>query len=101
MAVIVHRCDCGHLDSTHDPAPDKDGNRRCHMAGCGCLDAQPGAPEVIPTWSSNGIPTGPALPNPDIVPPGTNDGPGIGRACDCEDCQSLYRAETAPAGVTR
>ncbi|MEU9686131.1 hypothetical protein [Amycolatopsis japonica] len=99
MAVIVHRCTCAHLDNAHAPAPDKDGNRRCHMAGCRCLDSQPGAPEVIPTWSSPVAATGPTLPNLDIVPPGTVDGPGIRRACDCEDCQALYRTETAPAGV--
>ncbi|MGW4829772.1 hypothetical protein ACWEOG_19470 [Amycolatopsis japonica] len=101
MAVIVHRCACEHLDHVHAAAPDKDGNRRCSMAGCRCVDSQPGAPEIIPTWSTGTSPFGPALPNPDIVPPGTNDGPGIGRACDCNGCQTLYRAETALVGVGR
>lgn len=100
MAVIVHRCACEHLDNVHAATSDKDDNRRCLMAGCACLDSQPGDPEVIPTWSTGASPTGPALPDPVIVAPGTNDGPGIGRACDCDDCQALYRAETAPAGVS-
>ncbi|WP_037321485.1 hypothetical protein [Amycolatopsis orientalis] len=97
MAVIVHRCTCTHLDNAHAATKLDDDNRRCLMAGCGCRDAQPGAPEIIPTWSTGANPFGPALPNPDIVPPGKEA--GFGRACDCDDCQALYRAETAPAGV--
>ncbi|MFE5565387.1 hypothetical protein ACFQ68_10385 [Amycolatopsis japonica] len=99
MAVIVHRCACEHLDHVHAATPDKDGNRRCSMAGCRCADSQPGTPEIIPTWSTGTSPFGPALPNPDIVPPGKEA--GFGRACNCDDCQTLYRAETAPVGVAR
>lgn len=99
MAAIVHRCACEHLDAVHAATGTSD-DRRCLIAGCGCADSRPGAPEIIPTWSTNGVPTAQALPSPEIVPPGTVDGPGLGRCCDCEDCQSLYRAETAPAGVS-
>ncbi|HEY3479058.1 MAG TPA: hypothetical protein VGL02_09180 [Streptomyces sp.] len=95
MAAIVHRCACGHLDSFHTPARPGD-TVPCRMARCDCADVDPGAPEVIPTWRAE-TPFGQAKPDPVLIEPGTVDGPGLGRLCDCEDCWSLYNAEHVAA----
>lgn len=98
MAAIIHRCACGHPADFHlrtlkgDTVP-------CRMHRCGCGDVEPQQPEVIPTWRSD-TPTGTAMPDPVLLQPGTVDLPnGIGRLCDCEDCQALYRRETAGAAA--
>ncbi|MEV6832839.1 hypothetical protein [Amycolatopsis sp. NPDC051102] len=96
MAAIVHRCTCTHLDSHHREHPLKDDTRPCLASRCDCADADPQAPEVIPTWRAAG-PTAQAEPDPVVIEPGTLDGPGLGRLCDCEDCWSLYNAGSEAA----
>ncbi|MEV7092319.1 hypothetical protein AB0M80_05700 [Amycolatopsis sp. NPDC051045] len=93
MAAIVHRCACGHLDSFHTKTAKGD-TEPCRMAGCGCADVDPGAPEVIPTWRAAN-PTAQAMPDPVLIQPGTVDGPGMGRLCDCEDCWALFNTDNA------
>ncbi len=93
MAAIVHRCACGHLDSVHADFPTNDDTRPCTAYRCGCEDADLAAPEVIPTWSA-ASPTALATLDTEVIEPGTVDGPGIGRLCDCEDCWSLYNTAT-------
>ncbi|MEV6875803.1 hypothetical protein [Amycolatopsis sp. NPDC051128] len=96
MAAIVHRCACGHLDSFHTDFPTKDDTRPCIAAGCDCADADPGMPEVIPTWRA-ASPAEQATLDPTVIEPGTVDGPGLGRLCDCEDCWRLYNTGTEAA----
>jgi hypothetical protein len=94
MAAIVHRCACGHLNSFHADFPTNDDTRPCLVPGCACTDADPQAPEVIPTWSAVS-PTAQAELDPVVIEPGTVDGPGLGQQCDCEDCWNLYELESA------
>lgn len=96
MAAIVHRCACTHLDSHHREHPLTDDTRPCLTPGCGCADADLQAPEVIPTWRA-ASPTAQAEPDPVVIEPGTVDGPGLGRLCDCEDCWNLYDTEREAA----
>ena len=49
---------------------------------------------MIPTWRAAEA-TGQAMPDPAVIEPGTVDGPGLGRLCDCEACLALYDATTA------
>lgn len=87
MAAIVHRCTCGHPDTFHSSISSE-----CTTAACPCPGLDPGPPEVIPTWRSDGTPTGPTVPDAEVIPPGTVDGNGVGRLCACDACQALYRA---------
>ncbi|MFI5584584.1 hypothetical protein ACIA5G_06100 [Amycolatopsis sp. NPDC051758] len=98
MAAIVHRCTCRHLDKFHTDVPTNDGIRPCLVPGCACTDADPQAPEVIPTWSAVS-PTAQAELDPVVIEPGTVDGPGLGQLCDCEDCQALYDTYDAAGQV--
>ncbi|WP_086846577.1 hypothetical protein [Amycolatopsis kentuckyensis] len=98
MAAIVHRCACGHLDSFHTDHPTKDDTRPCIAAGYACQNADLAAPEVIPTWRAADA-TGQAMHDPVVIEPGTIDGPGLGRLCDCDDCWALYDSDTATAAA--
>ncbi|MET8847983.1 hypothetical protein [Amycolatopsis sp. NPDC004625] len=94
MAAIVHRCACAHLDHFHVTGEDKDGRRPCYI--CSCRDSDPAPPEIIPTWRAASL-TAQAMPDPVLVEPGTVDGPGLGRLCDCDDCWTLYETTVGQA----
>lgn len=91
MAAIAHRCACGHLDLFHSSV-----SRECTTGGCPCRTLNAGPPEVIPTWRSVGTPTGPTIPEPEVIAPGT-PGAGMGRLCDCQACQAVYVTVAATA----
>jgi len=75
MAVIIHRCTCGHPDFFHRGSG-------CDM-DCMCKAVTPIAePEVIPTWDALGKP----------VSTITKPGESYNRAatCNCDSCKALY-----------
>ncbi|MFF3643428.1 hypothetical protein [Streptomyces sp. NPDC002564] len=95
MALIGHRCSCGHNDINH--ATDADGKRACTAkagAPCGKRCKTLGDPEVMPTFDRKGnrveriIPPGEGLP--------TETGSTGTRTCPCDACQALYE-QLAPA----
>lgn len=76
MAILIHRCKCGHPDIYHGSNRD----RACEMA-CGCQrsDVAP-EPELIPTWDALGKPI------TTIATPGTRWSSGI-MLCGCPLCE--------------
>ncbi|WP_410580258.1 hypothetical protein [Amycolatopsis sp. lyj-108] len=100
MAAIIHRCTtCTHPDLFHSER-DEGNSGKCSYGACHASPHTFGPPEIIPTWSAGGDPTSQAKPDPTLIEPGSSGGASFGRTCDCEDCWALYRAETAPAGVS-
>lgn len=78
--LIVHRCECGHLDSWHSHS-SLTGTHRCADPRCGCVKPSYGSPEVIPSWR------------------GTIDGTRkdtVTRSpeCDCPACAELFANAT-------
>ncbi|EIE99802.1 hypothetical protein [Saccharomonospora glauca] len=74
--LIVHRCECGHLDRWHSSNP-LTGTRSCADYRCRCTEPIYGRPEVIPSWR------------------GTLDGTWLDTVtrppeCDCGDCATLF-----------
>jgi hypothetical protein len=91
MAAIAHRCACGHLDLFHSSTTDA-----CTTGGCPCKTLNAGPPEVIPTWRSDGTPTGPTIAEPAVIAPGTRSA-GMGGLCGCEACHTLYASAAGNA----
>ncbi|KFU82916.1 hypothetical protein BB31_00035 [Amycolatopsis lurida NRRL 2430] len=91
MAAIAHRCACGHLDFFHSSVTGA-----CTTEGCLCQTVNAGPPEVIPTWRSDGTPTGPTVEEPAVIAPGTR-GAGMGGLCGCDACQTLYASVSGNA----
>ncbi|GCD94052.1 hypothetical protein [Embleya hyalina] len=79
MALIIHRCTCGHTPTRH-PA---DGACRDSLRACRCTTYKPvEQPELLPTWTMFGVPI------PEITPPGERSDHRA--TCACAACQALY-----------
>ncbi|MEV4602576.1 hypothetical protein AB0K15_34925 [Amycolatopsis sp. NPDC049253] len=88
MALIVHRCHCGHIDLFHHGRTDELTAEAC--TGCTGGTHEFGPPEVIPSWRSDAADaTAGAVPDPDPVEPGIA-GAGLPTLCGCPDCRALY-----------
>lgn len=77
MALIIHRCTCGHPDFFHPASTNS-----CSMCLCSSLDKQD-TPEVIPTFDALG------KLKPAVVAPGGKYN-NFHIACNCNACQQLY-----------
>jgi hypothetical protein len=94
MSLIVHRCDCGHVDIFHT-------GPQCCAGRCraGTHNPKYGPPEVIPTWNQA---TGKRV--EEIAEPGTKHA-GFGiplQLCGCDACREVYyTAQLLPADHPR
>jgi hypothetical protein len=79
VAILIHRCKCGHPDIYHGGTRD----RACEMA-CGCqrADLAP-EPELLPTWDGRGKPV------TTITEPGTRWCHGL-TLCQCPLCEAEH-----------
>lgn len=76
MALIIHRCACGHPDFFHLPTAHP-------CTNCTCRALRPGPSELLPTFDSAGQPV------ETVTEPGAAWGGG-GKTCGCDDCRNLY-----------
>lgn len=91
MALIGHRCKCGHNDINH--TEDGDGKRLCTAGGSGsckrrCKPVTDVMPELMPTFDLKGNAVERVIPPGDGL--GLDGGHPIGRTCGCDACQALY-----------
>lgn len=85
MAMIIHRCLCGHPDLFH--VNPRDPHSECSYTWCQGRDHGYGPPELIPAWDPASRPVW------EIAKPGGRIHP-YRVLCDCADCHALFRKLT-------